>query len=64
MKRKDKICVYLFNKSLRLEYDYEQLRNNVWFKLPDQLDLLEQIIAKIRLESFNEFAKDIIQLLE
>ena len=42
--------VYMYSEDCRLENDMVQLLNNVSYRKADQLDMLEMIMAKTRLE--------------
>ena len=57
------VYIYLMNKEQRLIDEYKQLRDNTWFRCPDEVDLLEQIIYKVRLDTFNEINKELSYIL-
>ena len=59
---KNNIAEYLYNKRVYAADDYIQLRENVWYRRPDEIDLLEQIMAKVRLDVINEVVTDIFSL--
>lgn len=60
---KDKILLYLFNRSEAIEQEYKEHIQFVRFHNVDEVDLLETIIRKTRVELFNEVSKDIMSLL-
>lgn len=47
---KHNLMVYMYSEDCRLENDMVQLLNNVSYRKADQLDMLEMIMAKKRLE--------------
>ena len=47
---KHNLMVYMYSEDCRLENDMVQLLNNVSYRKADQLDMLEMIMAKTRLE--------------
>ena len=57
------LYIYLMSKEQRLIEEYNQLRDNTWYRKPDELDLLEQIIHKVRLDTFNEINKELSYIL-
>lgn len=63
MTLKDKLLVYVYNKSSRIDDDCVQLELNTRYRKQDACDHLEHIIAITRKDAFNEFAQDIIRLL-
>lgn len=64
MTLKDKLLVYVYNKSLLIEEDYKQLDLNTRYRKQDACDHLEHIIAITRMDAFNEFMQDLIILLK
>ena len=63
MTKKDLLFAYLYNKSVRLENEYEQALINFYWRRPDEVDCLEIIIAKIRLDSYTEMRNEIYRLI-
>lgn len=47
---KHNLMVYMYSEDCRLENDMVQLLNNVSYRKADQLDMLEMIMARTRLE--------------
>lgn len=45
---------YVFNRRAQLEEDIHELQNNVRWRLIDYIDLLELLIALVKLDTFNE----------
>ena len=58
----ERIYEYLYHRMIREEGAYTQLRNNVWWRRPDELDLLEQIISLVRIGMLTEITGDIYRL--
>lgn len=63
MTTKDKIILYLYNKSNRLEDEKQELREARRFRPMDSLDVYEQLRAEIRNEAFSEYISDLISLI-
>lgn len=59
----DLVLVYLYNGCEQAENEYTQLRNNVWFREPDDLDLLDQLTARIKADVYNKVLMDVCALL-
>lgn len=60
---KDKIIIYLHNKSERLDNEYLEQVNYYRYRSPDENDYLEMIIKKTRRDLCNEIIGDIMVLL-
>ena len=60
---KDKIIIYLHNKSERLDNEYLDQVNYYRYRSPDENDYLEMIIKKARRDLCNEIIGDIMVLL-
>ncbi len=61
---KDKLVIYLVNKSNRIDNDYDNALRVVRWHSADDVELLETIIAKVRKDTFNEVMQDILTLLK
>ena len=53
-KQTDLYIAYVFNKRSQLEEDIHTLQNNIRWRKIDYIDLLELLIALVRLDTFNE----------
>lgn len=60
---KDKLIIYLHNKSNRLDDEYLDQVNYFRYRVPDENDYLEMIIKKARRDLANEIISDIMVLL-
>lgn len=60
---KDKLIIYLHNKSERLDNEYLDQVNYFRYRTPDENDYLEMIIKKARRDLANEIISDIMVLL-
>ena len=54
---------YVFNRRSELEEDLNTLQNNVRWRRIDYIDLLELLIALVRLDTFNEITNSLDILL-
>ena len=63
MTKTELLIAVLCSMTVRLENEYSQLRNNVWYRNPTSLDLLEQIIALERLQAMQEITDAILRVL-
>lgn len=59
----DELCNYLFLKLSRLENDLTYRRDVVRWRDADEVDALELLIARVRLQTFQEVFKDLSMLL-
>jgi len=60
---KHNLMMYLWEEDNRLENDLVQLCNNVAYRKADQLDMLEMIMARTRLEYAREDHRKINRIL-
>jgi hypothetical protein len=60
---KDKILVYIHNKSSQLEKEFEDTVNHQRYRKLDEYDYLESIMLKVRKDTFNEFVSDIMRII-
>lgn len=60
----DKILVYLWNKSSQIEKEYQDTLNHQRYRSLDENDYLENIIQKVRRDTFNEFVFDMMSLFK
>lgn len=60
---KHNLMMYLWEEDNRLENDLVQLCNNVAYRKADQLDMLEMIMARTRLEYAREDHRRINRIL-
>lgn len=58
------IYEYLLNKSDRLENEINLFYNNLAFRQFDELDHLENIILITRKKAFDEFSRDLYNILK
>ena len=63
-KQRDLFSCYVLNQRENLENDIEQLQSNIRFRRVSQVDCLELIIAKERLNAFNDFVRDVNCILK
>lgn len=66
MRKKENLSIaeYLYLKELRLEDAYKLCQYRYIRRDLDEVELLEEIIAKVRLEAFKEFSFDIRRILK
>ncbi len=64
MTKKELIISYLYNKSVRADTEYEQLRYNVRYREADESDMLEQIIQKVRKDTIDEILLEVLKIYE
>ena len=60
---KELLYEYFFNEEIRMEEEIRQLQHNVRFRKIDDIDCHELLIATLRLESFREFRRNVLLLL-
>lgn len=60
---KDKLIVWVYHKSSRLEDESEQLRQSLRRYPADSLDLYEIMRQKIRIAAWQEFLDELFKLL-
>lgn len=63
MNFKDKLIMYLYNKSTAIEIDYQEHIQYTRFHNLDEVDYLESIIRKVRRDTYDEIRQDIYTLL-
>lgn len=61
---KDKLLVYFIHKSESVENDFNDIKHEMRFHKPDEVDMLEYIVLKARKDMFNEVFKDISILMQ
>lgn len=61
---KDKLLIYIVNKSDRIDTDYEASMRTLRYYSADCVDLLEAVISRVRRDTFREVTQDIMQLLQ
>lgn len=61
---KDKIILYLYNKTDTVDNDLNNHRQYVRFHKVDEVDMLESIITKVRADTVREITEDIMQILQ
>lgn len=61
---KDTLMIYIYNKQTNLEQDSRLMLDKYNLRECDEIDYLESIIATTRQKAFNDFAFDIIRLLD
>lgn len=62
-KHKELLHEYFFSEEIRMEDELRQLQHNVRFRRIDDIDCHELLIATLRLESFREFRRNVLMLL-
>lgn len=60
---KDKLFLYLQNKSNSMDDEYNDYLHYLRFHNVDEVDHLEAVIRKVRRDTFSEIRKDIFALL-
>ena len=64
MDMKTTILLYLMNISDDADNRYNQIRDFSRYHNTDEVDLIEQLIAKVRRDTINEIKTDIVNLLK
>lgn len=62
MSFKDKVCLYLMNRSDLADDDFLTHLQHYRFHKCDEVDLLELIIKKVRKDVYNEVFRDVMNL--
>lgn len=62
-RRNDLLLEYFYNRSIYLENEVKQLRENLRWRPIDAVDCLELVIALERLNMFREVSRDVRALL-
>lgn len=60
---KDKILVWIYHKSNKIEDEREELRINRRYYPMESLDLYEQMRQQIRLDTWKEFLSELMQIV-
>ena len=60
---KDKIIVYIYNKSNQLENEMADLQRQLHYQPLDNFDIFENMQSRIRIEAFNEFVSELFKIL-
>ncbi len=61
---KDKLILYLHNKSITIDNDLQENVNFFRYRRLDEVDYLELIIKKVRKDLFNEILSDIMSIMK
>lgn len=64
MDMKTTILLYLMNISDTADNRYNEIREFYRYHNVDEVDLIEQVIAKVRRDTINEIKTDIVNLLK
>lgn len=64
MTLKDKIILYVYNKSDTAENEYNEHINYYRYHKADEVDHLETIIRKVRRDTIKEITSDLLGLLK
>lgn len=60
---KDKLFVYIYNKSTEIEHEEKDLKNSLRLSALDNLDHYEILLHRVRLRAWNEFIDDLYRIL-
>ena len=63
MKLKDKLIVYIYNKQTQIEQEEQDLKTSLRLSELDNLDHYEILLHRIRLQAWNEFIKDLYNIV-
>ncbi len=63
MKLKDKLIVYIYNKQTQIEQEEQDLKTSLRLSALDNLDHYEILLHRIRLQAWNEFIKDLYNIV-
>lgn len=63
MNKKDLILTCVYNKCDIAEQEYENYLQNLRYSSPDEVDILEHLIRKIRRDTLRELLRDIMHIL-
>lgn len=61
--KKDMILTCIYNKCDIAEQDYEVYLQNIRYSNPDEVDILEHLIRKIRRDTLRELLRDVMHIL-
>lgn len=57
------LWAYILRKGDDMVYDYKNLHNHTYMRQSDELDYLDLITAKVRMDLFEELERDIINII-
>lgn len=60
---KDKLIIYVYNKGNVLEQEEKDLKTSLRMSALDNLDHYEILLHRIRIQAWNEFIKDLYQIV-
>lgn len=60
---KDKLMIYIYRKMTQLENDKEEIKNQLRFQPMDSLDMYELMRNDIRINTWNEFVKELFEIV-
>lgn len=60
---RDKLMIYIYRKMNDLENEKETVRQQVRFQPMDSLDMYEVMRADIRINAWNEFIRDLFDIV-
>ncbi len=60
---KDKLIIYIYNKGNELEQEEKDLKTSLRMSALDNLDHYEILLHRIRIQAWNEFIKDLYQIV-
>lgn len=63
MTLKDKLMIYVYNKGNQLEEEEKDLKTNLRLSVLDNLDHYEILLQRIRIQAWNEFIKDLYNIV-
>lgn len=63
MTLRDKLLVYIYEKQTAIECEEKDLKLSLRMSALDNLDHYEILLHRIRLQAFNEFVKDICDII-
>lgn len=63
MTLRDKMVIYIYNKGNELEQEEKDLKTSLRLSALDNLDHYEILLHRIRIQAWNEFIKDLYQIV-
>lgn len=63
MTLKDKLMIYVYNKGNQLEEEEKDLKTSLRLSVLDNLDHYEILLQRIRIQAWNEFIKDLYNIV-
>lgn len=63
MTLKDKLMVYVYRKGSQIEQEERDLKTSIRLSALDNLEHYEILLHRIRLETWNEFIKDLYNIV-